>query len=83
MLNKEIYKSVFESPGFSAAISLSNEDLSLFRDCIESQYLEVVSHLDTPVMEKFSEKGIENYHEVSSLADHNKLWNKKNRCLPA
>ena len=81
-MNKEIYKSVFESPGFSADISLSNEDLSLFRSCIESQYLEVISSLEIPIIKKLAEKGIENYHEVSSLVDHNNLWNKKNRCLP-
>jgi hypothetical protein len=81
-LNKEIYKSVFETPGFSTDISLSDEDLILFRNCIDSQFLEVISGLESSTREKLAEKGIENYHEVSSLVDHNQLWNKKNRCLP-
>ena len=82
VMNKEIYKSVFESPGFSSDIFLNNEDLVLFRKCIESQYLEVISGLEFPTNEIIAGKGIENYHEVSELVDHNHLWNKKNRCLP-
>lgn len=80
--NENIYKSVFDSPGFSADLHLSNEELALFRECIESQYLENIKELDKTSSDTLSKAGIENYHQSSHLLDHSIVWTKKKRCLP-
>lgn len=80
--NKRIYKAVFDSPGFSADLHLTNEELTLFRNCINAQYLEVIAQLEKPSRDKLTQSGIENYHLASNLIDHSLIWSKKNRCLP-
>jgi hypothetical protein len=80
--NKKIIKAVFDSPGFSSDLHLTHEELTLFRSCIEDQYLDVLLQLEKSSGDKLTERGIENYHQISHLIDHSLVWNKKNRCLP-
>ena len=68
--NKSIYKAVFDSPGFSADLHLTNEELTLFRECVEDQYLEIIEQLEKPIRDQLTESGIENYHKASHLIDH-------------
>jgi Phytanoyl-CoA dioxygenase (PhyH) len=81
-LNKKIYNAVFNSPGFSADLSLNSKELDLFKACIENQFLHSIANLEPSIKNKFIECGIENYHEASHLINHSAIWSKYNRCLP-
>ena len=63
-------------------MSLNNEELNLFRDAIQNQWLEAIRREYPELADHFAELGIARYHELSHLIDHNKVWNKSNRCLP-
>lgn len=78
----QILIEVLESPGFSAAMSLSDEELKIFREAIGKQWLETIKREYPDITDRFAEFGIARYHELSHLVDHNRIWNKSNRCLP-
>ena len=76
-----LYQTI-EDPGYSAAISLDQEELNFFRAAIESQWLFAIEKAYPQHLDKFKQAGIARYHELADLVDHNTLWNKVNRCLP-
>lgn len=73
---------VYQSPGYSADMHLSPGELEIFRSEITSQWLSVIAELHPELLSQFREVGIENYHKLSKLVQHEKLWPKGNRCLP-
>lgn len=73
---------VIKTPGYSTAMSLSGEELSLFRSAIEKRWLETIRQEYPEHADRFAELGIARYHELAHLVDHNRIWNKSNRCLP-
>lgn len=79
---KNIYDSVFHSPGYSKDLHLSEDELTIFKEIVEKNYLNIISNLDPSIKKKFAEVGIQNYHKISHLIDHSSLWGKLNRCLP-
>ena len=78
----QILVEAIDTPGYSSAMSLSDDELSLFRNEIGKQWLETIRREYPELAERFAELGIARYHELSHLVDHNRIWNKSNRCLP-
>ena len=77
----KIIEKVMVSPGFSTDISLNHEELDYLREKITKQWLEVFLEEVPCNAKEIRDAGIIKYHEVSYLIDHNKVWNKSNRCL--
>ena len=79
-MNKILFE-VMSSPGFSTRMSLNDDELNLFNDLIQNQWLEVIREFYPEHVDKFREIGIARYHELCHLVDHNSIWHKSNRCL--
>lgn len=79
---KRIFNEVFNTPGFSTGLSLSEYELNFFRACIQSHYLDTISKFAPALRFEFEKFPIDHYHEISHLVDHTLVWSKFNRCLP-
>jgi len=77
-----IRERVFETPGYSADLCLSPDELDFFRVCIKDQWLSRIAAHYPEHEDRFRELGLERYHELSHLLDHRVLWGKESRLLP-
>jgi hypothetical protein len=68
--------------GFTTELSLSAEELKILREEIESQWIYRLQIACPEHVKKFRELGLENYHKLSHLVDHAKIWPKTARVLP-
>jgi len=73
---------IFGDKGFSTDIQLSAEDLSLFRNEIQNQWLNVIHKNHPEIYDEAEQLGIENYHLISDKINHQKIWPKNSRVLP-
>jgi hypothetical protein len=78
----DIRSKVFGSPGFSTEMQLNAEELACFRTAIESQWLAAIRQGYPELVKQFEAAGLRNYHRLSHLVDHERLWPKQNRVLP-
>lgn len=73
---------VFKSPGYSIQLSLSHLELTRLREIVSNQYFSVL-HQNYPTMKKrFSGTQVDEYHLISELVDHKKLWTDKMNRTP-
>lgn len=79
----EISDRVLHDPGYSIDLRLAADELAFFRDAIRRQWLDRISELYPELAPRFAEAGIANYHKLAHLVDHQKLWPKPYRVLPA
>lgn len=77
-----IFSEVFEAPGFSNALTIPEDDLNYIRGAIAAQWLDTIRREYPEHAGQFEAVGISRYHELAHLVEHNRLWNKSNRCLP-
>lgn len=77
-----VLSEVFEAPGYSNALTIPNTELECLRQAISRQWLGTIQRVYPEHAEQFAARGIARYHELAHLVDHNRLWNKSNRCLP-
>jgi hypothetical protein len=77
-----VLSEVFETPGFSNALTISSDEVECFRLAISRQWLGAIRRDYPQYAEQFEALGIARYHELAHLLDHSRLWNKSNRCLP-
>lgn len=82
MSQLNLRQKVHQAPGYSADVRLSPEELAVFRAEITAQWLSVIGKQHPELVPQFREAGIANYHKLSHLVKHEKLWPKENRCLP-
>jgi len=68
--------------GFTTDLALSHEELAIVREEIENQWLYRLQIACPEHVKKFREQGLENYHRLSHLLDHGKVWPKTARVLP-
>lgn len=68
--------------GYYLGLSFSENELQVLRTLVENHWLENIKQVTPMHIDKFSERGMERYHELSHLLDHTSLWTKKNRILP-
>lgn len=73
--------SLVHGDGYVHELRLDAEEHSALRTMIEQQYLARIAEFYPQLREQFAEKGIENYHLLSDLVDHNALWPKDARLL--
>ena len=78
----ELKRKIFESPGYSADVRLGADELAVFRSAITEQWISVIGAQHPDLAPRFQQAGLPNYHTLSHLIDHEKVWPKKNRCLP-
>ena len=73
---------IFGSPGYCTALSLSRQELAVFRDAIGRQWLTTIAERYPQHASVFRRCGISQYHQFSHLVDHSQLWPKESRVLP-
>ncbi|MFL9880079.1 phytanoyl-CoA dioxygenase family protein [Herbaspirillum rhizosphaerae] len=73
---------IFDAPGFSKDVRLTQDELDIFRNAITEQWLSVIGAAHRELVPQFSEIGIPNYHQLAHLLTHETLWPKQTRCLP-
>lgn len=82
MTGLDLKRKIYEAPGYSKDVKLSSEELEVFRSAITEQWLGVIGAQHPELVPQFAEAGIQNYHTLSHLISHEKMWPKENRCLP-
>ena len=73
---------IFGAKGYSSDLTLSNEELRVFRKLVSEHWLTAIRNSYPHLLEEAERQGIENYHKLSGNVDHKKLWPKSNRVLP-
>src|SRR3989338_165855 len=68
--------------GYSLGLKLEKQDLLRVKEFIETQWNKQLCHVIPQHVDKFLDFGIERYHELSYLLQHNTVWSKLNRILP-
>jgi hypothetical protein len=68
--------------GFVTPFRFMPEELETIRSLIRAHWLERIWEAAPQHAERFAAAGIERYHELSHLLDHEKLWTVKKRVLP-
>lgn len=73
---------IFDAPGYSARLSVTNDEVADIRNVIEEHWLSRIDTIYPELTQDFKSLGIARYHELSNKVDHNKLWQKRYRVLP-
>ena|SRR5450830_783164 len=73
---------IFDTPGYSRDVQLTPFELEVFRAEITEQWLSVIGARHPELVPQFREAGVDNYHLLAHLLQHEKLWPKETRCLP-
>ncbi|MDP1574203.1 MAG: phytanoyl-CoA dioxygenase family protein [Coxiellaceae bacterium] len=68
--------------GYSLDLSLTQSELNNIRSLLNLHWLKNIKKYSPENLERFSENGIERYHELSHLIDHHEAWPKSNRIFP-
>jgi hypothetical protein len=76
-----IVNQILHSPGYSASLRLSVEDLDLFRALINEQWLARIAQVHPQLQDEARSLGLMNYHQLSNRLEHEKLWPKEHRIL--
>jgi hypothetical protein len=82
MAGLNLKRKIYDAPGYSSDLTLEPHELATFRSVISEQWLSVIESHHPDLASRFRQTGIQNYHELSHLIDHEKMWPKENRCLP-
>jgi hypothetical protein len=82
MICLDLKRKIYEEPGYSMDVRLTPEELDVFRSAICEQWLSVIEMHHPELVSQFRDVGIKNYHTLSHLISHEKMWPKENRCLP-
>jgi hypothetical protein len=78
-LNPSLVRAVFKGAGFVDTFKLSSEELRELKNIIQEHYLRRIEEEYPHLVQEFAQKGIEDYHLLSHLVDHNHLWPKQAR----
>jgi hypothetical protein len=73
---------IFGIDGYSAAFSIGSDELTAFRDAIFDQWIARIEDRHPELATQFRHAGLEQYHRLSHLVSHEKLWPKNYRVLP-
>lgn len=73
-------KRVYSEEGFSTG-SLINSDLNKMRSIVQKHYEKTLINEGKVSLGKVAETPLEEYHKISNLVNHEKLWIKQNRVL--
>jgi hypothetical protein len=78
-LTAEPLASVFGEQGYCNEIQLREDELSTLRNLTTASWLAVIRRVAPQTMEQFAEGGIDQYHRLSHLLDHGRIWTTRAR----
>lgn len=82
MTTLNLKSKIFGTPGYSQDVRLTPDELAVFRSAITEQWLSVIGAAHPELVQQFKEIGIDKYHQLAHLLQHDRLWPKQSRCLP-
>ncbi|OGT25450.1 MAG: hypothetical protein A3I77_03935 [Gammaproteobacteria bacterium RIFCSPLOWO2_02_FULL_42_14] len=65
--------------GFYLKFKLDQKEVELLKSIVREQWLNIIKKNNSTYWKRFSDIGIERYHELAHLVDHGALWAKPNR----
>ena len=74
---------VYGDEGICHDVKLSPSELTALRDVVTESWLNAIRQVAPDKVEQFRELGIDNYHQLSHLLDHARLWTTHTRTLTA
>jgi hypothetical protein len=74
---------VFGDEGFSIDVKLRPDELDELRRLTTKSWLDVIGKVAADKVDRFAEAGIENYHSLSHLIDHARIWTAETRTFSA
>lgn len=72
---------VFGNEGVCDDLALRPDELAELRRIVTDSWLATIGHAAPETVDRFRELGIENYHQLSHLLDHARLWTTHTRTL--
>ncbi len=81
--NDSVKEQVSGAAGFFSGLSLTASELESVRSAIRDQWLETIRAAAPDQVEAFAALGLDRYHERSHVLDHQAVWPKSARILPA
>ena len=72
----DLQEQIFSTLGYSSDFSSGSNALAVVRDMVEEQWLSRIDQLYPHLTKKFSQLGIDKYHELAHQVDHGELWKK-------
>ena len=72
---------IFGEKGYSSDLVLLSNELAMFRQLVNAQWLSVIRSAHPELAEEAEQLGIENYHLIANKMNHQKLWPKSSREL--
>lgn len=84
MCSISIQETINNNPGYSQELSLKHSELDFLRNAINLQWENRINLIDPEIKRKIIKEKIKikNYHQISNLLKHSKIWPKKSRILP-
>ena len=74
---------VYGTAGICYDVKLSSDELAVLRGVVTESWLNAIGQVAPDKVEQFRELGIDNYHHLSHLLDHARLWTTHTRTLTA
>jgi hypothetical protein len=74
---------VFGDDGFSIDVKLRPDELAELRRLTTKRWLDIIGKVTPDKKAEFEEIGIEDYHRLSHLIDHARVWTTETRTYPA
>jgi hypothetical protein len=78
----QIIKDIDGTKGYFTDYQMQFDELLVYQNAVRSHYLNVLTNYNKDIVDKFSERSMQEYHELSHLLPHSSLWTKENRILP-
>lgn len=72
---------VFGQIGFTSDLFLPTQELEIVRNIVSNQWKAVIKEHCPIFLVNENGLNIENYHSITHMLDHNKIWSKTNRLL--
>ena len=65
--------------GYYSGFKLEPKEVDLVKNLIIQQWIAIIKQYDPLLWQQFAKRGIEKYHELSHLLNHELIWKKSNR----
>ena len=72
---------VYGTAGICYDVKLSSDELAVLRGVVTESWLNAIRQVAPDKVEQFRKLGIDNYHHLSHLLDHARLWTTHTRTL--
>lgn len=79
---KNYISEINDGTGYTLDVKLSDQELGQIRSLIHKHAVMLIDRYYPELKDKFSETPMDEFHTLSDLIDHKKVWTKKNRIFP-